>query len=218
MTEEVQARKRRGRPHGAKANLDHGPTIVENENDGLQLSNRRHEIFARYVSNGETYSNAYVAAGFNANSANASTLAKKPEIRARIEFLKKEKAERDLRFDIELRKANLDPNDPVKCSREVAEWGVKQVLDLFWENARLAQVAGEFKTANESLEYIAKIMGLLDRPAGNPNDKPAPTQIGVAIYQDAAKQLEQGGGVSISGSDNPLAPRIPSPKNDSRDR
>lgn len=206
----------RGRPPGIvpeSMNRDTGPNMPDTVS--IQLPNRRHELFARFVAEGETYANAYELAGYNPSTANASTLANKPEIADRIRVLRAEKEDRQLKFEIELRKANLDPNDPQKASREVAEWTIKQVLDLYYENARLAQMAGEFRTANESLDSISKIMGLLERPAGNSNDKPPATQVGIAIYQEAAKQLGQGGGVSVSGTDNPLAPRVSGPKNNS---
>jgi hypothetical protein len=176
----------------------------------IQLSNRKHEIFARFVANGETYTRAYELAGYNPSNSNSSTMANRPEIAERIAVLKAEKEDRDLKFQIEMRKANVDPTNPEGASRQVAEWNVKQVLDLFWENARLAQVAGQFTTANDSLKIIAQILGLTEKPAGKPNDKPSGTQVGISIYQDAVRQLEQGGGVSISGEVNPLAPALPS--------
>ena len=200
-------------PNGNPNKGDRGPDLPDTRS--LQLKNRKHEIFARYVAVGETYTRAYELAGYNPSTSNASTLANRPEIAARIKVLKEEKEERDLRFQIELRKANLDPEDPAGASREIAEWNVKQVLDLFWENARLAQMAGQFSTANDSLKIIADIMGLRgsSNTSGKNNDKPAGPQVGIAIYQDAVRQLEQGGGVSPAGEDNPLAPRVPSPKN-----
>lgn len=196
-----------GNPNGNPNKGDRGPDFPETVSP--QLKNRKHEIFARYVAGGETQANAYELAGYNPSSANASTLANRPEVAKRIAVLKKEKEERDLKFEIELRKANIDPNDPEGKSRQIAEWGVKQVLDLYYENVRLAQQAGQFKTAQESLDRIAKILCLLDPPSSNgKNDKSSGTQVGIAIYQDAVKQLEQGGGVSPSGSDNPLAPAV----------
>lgn len=183
-----------------------GPDIPKTVS--LQLPNRKHEIFCRYVSEGETYTRAYELAGYNPSNSNSSTMANRPEIAERIAVLKAEKEERDMRYQIELRKANLDPDDPKAATRAVAEWSVKQVLDLFWENARLAQMSGQFGTANESLKIVAQIMGLMDKPAGKQNDKPSGPQVGIAIYQDAVKQLEQGGGVSPIGEVNPLAPAV----------
>ncbi len=203
-------------PNGNPNKGDPGPNLPETVSP--QLRNRKHEIFARYVANGETQASAYELAGYNPSSANASTLANKPEIAKRIAVLRQEKEERDLKFEIELRKANLDPEDPAGASRKVAEWGIKVVLDLYYENARLAQQAGQFKTAQESLDRISKIMGYLDKPTENgTNDKPVGNQVGIAIYQKAAHELEQGGGVSPSGTDNPLAPAIPSPADASGD-
>ncbi len=209
----------RGRPRGRpKGVVERDTECMEiPESVSQQLPKKKHEIFARFVAEGETYVAAYELAGFAPSTSNASTFANKPDIQARIAVLKKEKEERDLRFQVELRKANLDPDDPVRASREVAEWTAKQVLDLYWENARLAQMAGQFTTANDSLKMIATILGLLE-PKTKTNDKPAPTQVGIAIYQDAVKQLGEGGGVSPVGEDNPLAPRISGPSRTSRNR
>lgn len=204
----------RGRKPGSPHNGDTGPELPETAS--VQLPNKKHELFARFIAEGETYVRAYELAGYSPSTANASTMANKPDIAARIKTLRAEKEERDLRFQIELRKANLDPDDPAGKSREVAEWSVKQVLDLFHENARLAQMAGQFSTANDSLKIIADIMGLRGS-TGKTNDKPAGTQVGIAIYQDAVKQLGDGGGVSPVGSDNPLAPAVSSAKNSRRD-
>lgn len=205
--------RRRGRKPGFKEITS--PTLPETMS--VQLPNKKQELFARFVANGETYIRAYELAGYSPSTANASTMANKPEVAARIEALKKEKEDRDLRFEIELRKANLDPETGVDRSRQIAEWTIKTVLDLFYENVRLAQMAGQFSSAQASLESIAKIMGLLDPPnSKNSNDKSPPTQVGIAIYQDAARQLADGGGVSIEGPVNPLAPAIPSPANAGR--
>lgn len=211
--DEEQPAVRRGRKPGCKV-----PSGIElPETASMQLPNKKHEIFARFVAGGETYIRAYELAGYQPSTANASTLANRPDVRARIAALKQEEEDRQLRFQIELRKANLDPETGVEKSREIADWTIKTVLDLYYENARLAQMAGQFTTANQSLDSIAKIMGLLgSNNSKDSNDKPARTQVGIAIYQDAARQLGDGGAVSIEGADNPLAPAIPSSANSRR--
>jgi hypothetical protein len=208
--------KRRGRKPGVpQEGKDTSPPAPPSISQ--QLPNRKHELFCRFVAEGETYSKAYENAGYTPSTSNASTMANKPEIKARIAVLRKEKEERDLRYQIELRQANLDPDDPVNASREVAEWNAKVVLDLFWENARMCQVMGQYKTAHECLQSIAKMMGLMDRKEPAQSGKSGNQQVGIAIYQDAIRQLGEGGGVSPVGEDNPLAPRISSPKKTGRD-
>jgi hypothetical protein len=202
-------RGRRGPPSGTlyEDSAYHIPPTVS-----VQLPNRKHELFARFVSNGETYTAAYELAGYTPSTANASTMAARPEVADRISVLKEEKEQRDIRFEVECKKANVDPNTAVANSREVAEWNVETVLRLYHENARLAQMVGQFSAAQASLDSISKIMGLMESNSGSKNDKPSRTEVGIAIYSQAVEQLGAGGAVSVERADNPLAPAVSSLK------
>jgi hypothetical protein len=202
-------RGRRGPPVGTKLAEEYPampPTV------SVQLPNRKHELFARFVANGETYTAAYELSGYTPSTANASTMAARPEVAERIAALKEEKEQRDIRFEVECKKANVDPNTAVANSREVAEWNVETVLRLYHENTRLAQIAGQFGAAQASLDSIAKIMGLMESNSGSKNDKPSRTEVGIAIYSQAVEQLGAGGAVSVERADNPLAPAVSSLK------
>ncbi len=48
------------------------------------LTNTRRERFAQEIAKGKTYTEAYVVAGYKDNDANASALAKHPEVQARL--------------------------------------------------------------------------------------------------------------------------------------
>jgi hypothetical protein len=50
----------------------------------MVLENARHEGFARELARGKSLVRAYVAAGYAHNRPNASRLAKRPEVRARV--------------------------------------------------------------------------------------------------------------------------------------
>jgi len=49
------------------------------------LQNQRHELFARALAEGQGSLEAYVSVGYKSNAANASNLAHKPYIKARIQ-------------------------------------------------------------------------------------------------------------------------------------
>jgi phage terminase small subunit len=57
------------------------------------LANARHERFAQEVAQGKSLTDAYAAAGYKADDGNASRLAAKPHMAARIDELKAEAAE-----------------------------------------------------------------------------------------------------------------------------
>jgi len=52
------------------------------------LENPKHEIFAQQVTRGKNYNQAYAIAGYKENDGNASNLAARPEVAARIQELK----------------------------------------------------------------------------------------------------------------------------------
>jgi phage terminase small subunit len=58
----------------------------------MVLEKPRHEIFCEYVARGKSQAEAYMIAGYKRSDGNAATLAKRPEIRARIEEIKGEAA------------------------------------------------------------------------------------------------------------------------------
>lgn len=58
------------------------------------LSNAKHELFAQELAKGETASAAYVTAGYQADDGNASKLANRPEVQARVQEITGAAAER----------------------------------------------------------------------------------------------------------------------------
>jgi phage terminase small subunit len=64
------------------------------------LDNARHELFAQEVAKGSSYSAAHVKAGFRSGDANASRLARKPHVQARIqEIIGKAAAKTDIKVE-----------------------------------------------------------------------------------------------------------------------
>lgn len=165
--------------------------------------NKKQEVFCKFVADGCTQFDAYVNAGYEPSSANASTLANKPLVKARIEELRQQREEDHLRFEGMRRAA---AGDPVKLV-EAAEWTFQRIMDLMAENAKLAQIAGEFKAANETLKMMGEAMKMFEKAAGEKGSTPPKlphagplTLIGqvTQMFDEAREDV---------GSDNPLAPK-----------
>ena len=67
----------------------HGPMIADQP-----LKDARHEKFAQLRTEGRAQSEAYAGAGFRSHKGNAARLAGRPDVRARVEWLKSQAAER----------------------------------------------------------------------------------------------------------------------------
>lgn len=151
---------------------------------------------------------AYELAGYTPSSSNASVLAAKPEIKARIEELRAEKERRELEFRVRMHEAGLDENDPEAAKQVVIDWNDNVVRALLKENARLAQVAGQFQAAKESIKLIGDSLGTFEK--GTPDPKkglPAPAA-GPQINFNLNGALQSAEAeVAPPADDNPLAPR-----------
>lgn len=152
-----------------------------------------------------TQSLAYELAGYTPSSSNACNLANKPDIKARIEEIRAEKERRDLEFRVRLHEAGLDETDPEQARRVVIEWNDNVVRDMLAENARLAQVAGQYQAAKESIKLIGDSLGTFEKGEA-PKGKalPAPPQPAVSINLNAALSSAS---VDTDDGDNPLAPK-----------
>lgn len=172
-----------------------------------ELTNRRQELFCRFLAEGNTtQATAYELAGYTPSTSNASVLANKPDIKARVAELRQEFERKEQEFQIALKKANLDPDDPEGKRRIVIEWTTNEVRNMLAENARLAQIAGQFQAAKESIKLIGDSMGMFEKGGGSNtpalgSDKPSPVSL-TFINQT----LESAGEPDLP-SDNPLAPR-----------
>jgi hypothetical protein len=103
------------------------------------LDNPRYETFVQALASGKNKTEAYEIAGYKSNDGNASTLAAKPEIQARLKEIKGASAAK------------------VELTRE---W----VLGKLIENHDRAVAAEEGAIANRSLELLGKEIGMfIDR-------------------------------------------------------
>lgn len=151
---------------------------------------------------------AYELAGYTPSSSNASVLANRSEIKERIKEIRAEKERRDLDFRVRLHEAGLDESDPEAAKKVVVEWNDNVVRDLLKENARLAQVAGQFQAAKESIKLIGDSLGTFEK--GSPDQKkalPAPAAGPMQVNFNLNSALEGAAATEAPADDNPLAPR-----------
>lgn len=173
-----------------------------------QIPNRKQELFCRFVARGETYSQAYELAGYNPSSSNASTMANRPEIKDRIQVLRDEHDNEQMELKYRLAKVRED-GDP-SLVEVGAEWNFNRVMDMIAENVRLAQVAGEYKAANDALKMMGEALNMFEK-AQKANGNATGTQGPLALIGQITQHLAgPGGGVSAE-LDDPLAPRVRRP-------
>lgn len=154
-----------------------------------------------------TQATCYELAGYTPSSSNASVLAARPDIQERIKELRAEEERKDLELRVKLHEAGLDPTDPEAAVRRVQEWSDNEVRHMLAENARLAQVAGQFQAAKESIKLIGDSLGTFEK--GAPSDKkalPAPASP-VNLQFNLNGALEGAAAAAAEPDDNPLAPK-----------
>lgn len=171
--------------------------------------NKKQELFCRFVAGGETQTTAYELAGYSPSTSNACTLANKPEIKKRIAQLREEHLREQTEFKVRLAQVQ-EMGDPDLIQKE-CEWTFNRVMDMIGENVRLAQIAGEFKAANEGLKMMGDAMSMFAKE--NEKNANPPAQGHLTLIGKVVNELgESGSGMSSQG-DNPLAPRLPSTGN-----
>jgi phage terminase small subunit len=99
------------------------------------LSNARHERFAQEIASSKSYFEAHKSAGFKPNDGNASKLAARPEIQARVKEIKGKGAER-------------------------AEVTLSSLIEEAAQIQRAALAAEEYGAAVAALTAKAKLAGL----------------------------------------------------------
>lgn len=179
-----------------------------------ELRQHRWEIFARFLADDHSQSEAYELSGYRPSTANASTLANRPEIIQRVAEIREEKLQAKAELADRLKRLNVDPDNPEELALaqdEVVEWTVQKVCTELWKNARLAQAQNEFAAANKSLELIGKAIGMWeDHKKAKDGDGNGKTQIGIALIGQALDGVAISGPEGTQVSHSPLAPRLPS--------
>lgn len=128
--------------------------------------NKKQELFCKFVAGGATLVDAYELAGYEPSSSNASTLANKPLVKQRIEELKQEAERKEAEFRVLARQAaEADPGMATEIAKG-AEWNFQRIMDMMGENVRMAQIAGEYKAANECLKMMGEAMQMFTKAKG----------------------------------------------------
>jgi len=160
--------------------------------------NAKQDLFCRFVARGETYVKSYELAGYAPSTSNASNLANRPDIKARIAELKEEFAKDEALHQVALeraRAADAENGDPeLSQTRQAAEWTIHRVMDMIADNVRLAQIAQSFGAANDALKMLGEAMGMFH----NAKDKTPPANP-LAFIGKVINQLP-------GGSEEPEAP------------
>lgn len=146
------------------------------------LSNPRWEMFAIGLVSGKSQVRAYKDAGFQMGGAsgNATTLAKRPEIQARVAELIEQKTA----FKSQFVKTN-DLDHEVAISRAYDEetvskgWVIRELMD----NVKAAREASQFTASNQALKMLGDEIGMFktkntdDGNSEKPKDSPSPVSI-----------------------------------------
>lgn len=164
--------------------------------------NKKQELFAKFLAQGSTQLEAYELAGYQPNSANANTLSKHPLVKERVAELKEEFQARENEFRLLALQAENSDAPAAQIERE-ATWTFQRIMDMMGENVRLAQIAGEYKAANECLKMMAEAMkmfeGAVEKGKGKGELPPGP----MTLIGQVTNILETAG----EATGNALAPR-----------
>lgn len=186
-----------------------------------ELRQHKWEIFARFLADDHSQSEAYELAGYRPSTANASTLANKPVIQQRVAELKQEKFEREVELKSRLKQLNIDPDNPdpddLEKVEEVVTWTVAMVQKELFLNARLAQTAGEYAAANKSLELLGKSIGMWEEAKKDKDSGSGKPQVSIALIGKATEHLAISGGGGFAEEVSPLAPKLSSPRHAERE-
>lgn len=167
--------------------------------------NKKQELFCKFLAEGCTQLDAYVNAGYEPSSANASTLANKPLVKQRVKELEEQNERRKLEFEVMKREAAGQPKELV----EVAEWTFQRVMDMMAENVKLAQIAGEYRAANETLKMMGESLNMFQKAKADADRGNAPgAKNTLALIGQVTQVLADAGGGSDSDEPNPLRPRL----------
>lgn len=173
-----------------------------------QYLNKKQELFCKFLAGGATQLEAYELAGYEPSSANASTLANKPLIKDRVRELTAEQERRDNEFKILAMQAEDADPEMAQAIKKGATWSFQRVMDMMAENVRLAQIAGEYRAANECLKMMGEGMKMFDK-ATQPDDgqKQLPAGHPLTYIGNITNILEANKAAEAEADDNALAPR-----------
>ena len=153
------------------------------------LQNARWEMFALGIAAGRSQMRAYIDAGYSENSsANASTLAKREEIHARVAELIEERTQFRSTFvdngDLE----HIGAVDKARTSGEIdRNWIIEQLM----ENVKKAADAGQFSASNQALRMLGEEIGMFGskKSGGDVDLKVPPPSVNQSIDVASVNKL-----------------------------
>jgi hypothetical protein len=175
-----------------------------------QYLNKKQELFCKFIAGGASQMEAYELAGYEPSSSNASTLYNKPIVQQRIAELKEEAERKEAEFRILAKQAqDADPAMAAEIAKG-AEWNFQRIMDMMGENVRLAQVAGEYKAANECLKMMGEAMQMFVKAKGD--ETPVHGNLALIgqitnVLEDANKAQRRDPDPEDEGPVNPVRPR-----------
>jgi hypothetical protein len=177
----------------------------------IPLANKKQELFARFVAGGEILTRAYELAGYSPNTGNASNLAKREDVAERIEVLKMEHERKEIEFRLAKQQlqtvAGNGSDEEIAEAAQIVVWTADKVREMLAENARLAQIAGEYKAATEALKLIGQSLHMFDKVEADGRNTP-PAQVSLTLVSQVLDGTQEPGGISDPDGNNPLAPRL----------
>jgi len=177
---------------------------------GQQYLNKKQELFCKFIAGGASQIESYELAGYEPSSSNASNLYNKPIIKQRIAELREQEARRQAEFQILAKQAeDADPILAADIAKGI-EWSFQRLMDMMAENVRFAQIAGEYKAANDTLKMMGEAMGMFAKASGEPVQ-----QTNMAFIGQITNALEKANKAASrreledeeEGPGNPLSPR-----------
>lgn len=174
--------------------------------------NKKQELFCKFMAEGCFQAEAYELAGYEPSSANASTLANKPQVKKRIEELKAEADRRNAEFKVLAHQAEQANPELAKAVTAGLEWNFQRVMDMMADNVRLAQISSEFGAANACLKMMGEgIKMFSDAKVKQQQQEKLPNSL--AFIQNLTQMMGESSGVPIEEEAepepvaNPLSPR-----------
>lgn len=174
--------------------------------------NKKQELFCKFLAEGSTQLEAYELAGYQPSSANASTLANQPLVKHRVAELKQDADKREREFALVLHQAKEQTGLGGALDTEITrgvEWTGQRLMDMMGENVRLAQIAGEYKAANECLKMMGDALKLFEKAKADADQgNPTSPKRTLALVSQVADFLADAGGGGDGEEPNALRPRL----------
>jgi len=132
------------------------------------LNNARWEMYCTGIAQGKNQMQSYKDAGFSSEGqGNATTLSKRPEIKARVAELIEERTQFRANYT---QNGNLEHLGEIENMLETGEVDRRWVMKHLMDNVRDAREAGQFSASNKALEMLGKEIGMFQEKGKKADD------------------------------------------------